>query len=292
MHFFDKYAHKNVEEQGLPQGLAEMPTAADLYSCFTQIEENAAMPMRLTYHQRKASFLAQSLRSDPGSRLLAQRPFQIALHETALGPVHGQAAYADAPADLLVAGLRIGNQRSLGAVELARRILAAAESPPKFAALDSAEFDPTAYIHAYLPERQARTTESDGRRESLGKKTSRLTGAVPRLHPPLYVAAPQTLAERDMQDHFGVSPAWGAPNGTDIATSRPHQKGEGHRAACRPDCRAIHERWDEAQSAETFPTSIAARPEHAGLPERPRCWLRMVFVTGTYANVTLVDLAC
>jgi hypothetical protein len=44
----------------------------------------------------------------------------------ALGPVHGRPAHADADRDVLVAGTRVGSQQNLRALELARRMLAAA----------------------------------------------------------------------------------------------------------------------------------------------------------------------
>src|SRR5207249_10312293 len=77
----------------------------------------------------KASCLPVSLRSAPG---------------------HGRAAHADAPRDLLVAGPGIGGQQCLSSLELAGRMLAAAEQRPEFGALDLAEIDPIAYIHACL----------------------------------------------------------------------------------------------------------------------------------------------
>ena len=92
-------------------------------------------------------------------------------------------------------------------------MLAAAEQRLEFGALDLAEFDPIAYIHACLPERHERTTESDGRRESFGKNFHAQAGAIPRLHPPLYEASPKASGG---SRHAGIFPhqsAFGSPNG-------------------------------------------------------------------------------
>src|SRR5947209_13552082 len=83
----------------------------------------------------RAFFLDREFAFRPGTRLVAQRPFQIALHEAALDPVHGRAAHADAPCDLLVIGPGVSGQQYLCSLELARRMLAAAEYGPEFRAL-------------------------------------------------------------------------------------------------------------------------------------------------------------
>src|SRR5947207_585914 len=136
-------------------------------------------------------FLDREFALRPGPRLVAQRPLQIAFHEASLGPVHGLADHAGAPRDLLVAAPGIGGQQNLGSLELAGRMLAAAEQRLEFRALDLAEVDPIAYIHGMPPcSRHAPTTESDGRRESFGKTLHAHAGAVSGLYPPLYAAAP------------------------------------------------------------------------------------------------------
>ncbi len=55
-------------------------------------------------------FLAREFTFRSRTRLVAQRPLQIAFHEASLGPVHGRAAHADAPRDLLVTGPGIDSQ--------------------------------------------------------------------------------------------------------------------------------------------------------------------------------------
>src|ERR1700688_3220717 len=166
----------------------------------------------------KASSLPVSLRSAPG-------PLQIAFHEASLGSVHGRAAHADAPCNLLVAGPGIGGQQNLRSLELARRMLAAAEQRPQCGALDLAEVDPIAYIHGVPPSsRRASTTESDGRRESFDKNLHAQAGAVSGLYPPLYAVAPQTSGRNRHPGIFPRQPAFGSPDGADAGTSRPHHK--------------------------------------------------------------------
>jgi hypothetical protein len=77
-----------------------------------QIERPAGTALwrgRTGSRHQQGFFLARELAFRPGTLLLAQRPFQIAFHEAALGPVHGRAAHADAHGDLLVAGPGIGS---------------------------------------------------------------------------------------------------------------------------------------------------------------------------------------
>src|SRR6202051_1756794 len=93
---------------------------------------------------------ARELAGRAGTRLFTQRLFQIAHQEAALGPVHGRPAHANVDRDVLVAGARVGSQQNLRALELARRMLAAAQERREFAALGLAEFDAVAYIHLCL----------------------------------------------------------------------------------------------------------------------------------------------
>ena len=72
-------------------------------------------------------FLAGEFALRSGTRLFAQRPLQIAFHKASLGPIYGRAAHANAPDDLFVAGPGIGSQQNLRSLELAGRMLAAAE---------------------------------------------------------------------------------------------------------------------------------------------------------------------
>jgi hypothetical protein len=83
------------------------------------------------------------------ARLLAERGLQVADHEASLGPIEGRAGYPDGPRDLLVTGASIRSQQNLRALELARRVPAAAQGALEFIAFGLAEFDPmTMFIRA------------------------------------------------------------------------------------------------------------------------------------------------
>ena len=161
-----------------------------------QLERPAGAAFRGTGAGRRYQqgfFLDREFAFRPGTRLVAQRPFQIALHEAALDPVHGRAAHADTPRDLLVARTGIGGQQDLGSLELARRMLAAAEQRPEFRALDLAEIDPIAYIDGVPP---CRGTHKQLNRMAgvspSGKTLHAHAGAVFDLYPPLHAAPPHT----------------------------------------------------------------------------------------------------
>ena len=69
------------------------------------------------------------------ARLFAERRLQVAKHEAALGPIDGRAAYPDVPGDLFIAGAGVRSQQNLRALELTRRVLAAAEKRLEFLTL-------------------------------------------------------------------------------------------------------------------------------------------------------------
>src|ERR1700694_417038 len=83
-------------------------------------------------------------------RLLAQRPFQIAFHETPLGPVHGGTAHRHRARNLFIAAAGIGRQQDLGALELAGGAFALAQHRGEFKVFGLAQFDPIAYIYRDL----------------------------------------------------------------------------------------------------------------------------------------------
>src|SRR6202158_1820585 len=64
-------------------------------------------------------FLAGELAPRPRTRILAQRPFQIAFHEAPLGPVHGGTAHRHCARNLFIAAAGIGREQYLGALEFA-----------------------------------------------------------------------------------------------------------------------------------------------------------------------------
>ena len=90
-------------------------------------------------HQQRL-LLAGELALRAGSRLLAQRRLQVAFDETPLGPVDRRAAdRRRSAAIVLVADAGVGGQQDLRPLELARRVLAAAQQRGKFVALGLAQ---------------------------------------------------------------------------------------------------------------------------------------------------------
>ena len=100
-------------------------------------------------------FLAGELSLRPGTRLLAQRPFQIAFHEAPFGPVHGGAAHRHGAGNFLVAAAGVCRQQNLGSLELAGGAFALAQHRGQFVALSLAQLDPITYIHLGLLCRRA-----------------------------------------------------------------------------------------------------------------------------------------
>ena len=151
-----------------------------------------------------------SLRSAPRTRILAQRPFQIAFHEAPLGPVHGGAAHRHRAGNLFIAAAGIGRQQDLGALEFAGGSFALAQHRGELIAFGLAQFDPITYIHSDLP--------VGGPDES--KNESKIRRRAQPQHSRLHRKASQHLAfiytyshmfrrppaDTDMQHHFRVSP--------------------------------------------------------------------------------------
>jgi hypothetical protein len=125
-------------------------------------------------------FLAGQLALRARTRLLAQRPFEIALHEAALGPIDRRAAHRHGTSNLLIPAAGIGGEQNLGALELARGMRAAAEHRAQFIALGLAQFDPITYIHLGLlvGGLDESIDESKFRRGALHREAR----PVPRLH--------------------------------------------------------------------------------------------------------------
>jgi hypothetical protein len=94
--------------------------------------------------------LAGELALRPRTRLLAQRPLQIAFHQAPLGPVHGGTAHRHRARDLFIAAAGIGRQQDLGALEFAGGSFAFAQHRSELIAFGLAQFDPITYIHLDL----------------------------------------------------------------------------------------------------------------------------------------------
>ena len=113
--------------------------------------------VRTGRRDQQGFLFARKLTGRAGPRLFAQRRFQIAAHEAALGPIDGRAAHSDAPRDLLVAGAGVRSQQNLCALKLARCVPAAAEEGLEFMAFGLAEFDLMTYVHPCPCSLEART---------------------------------------------------------------------------------------------------------------------------------------
>ena len=100
-------------------------------------------------HQQRF-LLAGELALRARTRILAQRPFQIAFHEAPLDPVYGGTAHRYRAGNLFIAAAGIGRQQYLGALELAGGSFALAQHRGEFKAFGLAQFDPITYIHPDL----------------------------------------------------------------------------------------------------------------------------------------------
>src|SRR5450755_936789 len=95
-------------------------------------------------------FLAGELALRSRTRILAQRPFQIAFHKAPLGPVHGGTAHRHRAGNLFIAAAGICRQQYLGALEFAGGPFALAQHRGEFTAFGLAQFDSITYIHPDL----------------------------------------------------------------------------------------------------------------------------------------------
>ena len=160
------------------------------------------------------------------TRILAQRPFQIAFHEAPLGPVHGGAAHRHRAGNLFIAAAGIGRQQDLGALEFAGGSFALAQHRGEFTAFGLAQFDPITYIHSDLlvggPDES--TNESKIRRRSQLQRSQlhRKARPVSGLHLHLFAHVP-TPARRDRHAApLSGQPALGPPDDRDARTKWPH----------------------------------------------------------------------
>lgn len=90
---------------------------------------------------------ARELALGAGARLFPEGRFQIAFDEAPLGPVHRRAADPEAGGDGLVGETGMGRQQDLRPLQLARRMLAAAQQRRKRVVLGLAQLHPISYIH-------------------------------------------------------------------------------------------------------------------------------------------------
>src|SRR5262249_27320540 len=148
--------------------------------------------------------LAGELALRTGARLFAQRSLQVAFDEAPLGPVDRRPAHPDAQGDILIADASVRSQQDLSPLELARRLLAAAQKRSKLVALVLGQPDAITYIHpCLLALRHGSPAESNGRREPLEKILHRQAGPIPGLYPSAHAVAPPSSSRNR---HGGVFP--------------------------------------------------------------------------------------
>ena len=172
--------------------------------------------------------LAGELALRSRTRILAQRPFQIAFHEASLGPIHGGTAHCHRAGNLVIATAGIDRQQYLGSLELAGGSLAFAQHRGVFTAFGLAQFDPITYIYLGLlvGEPDESTNESKIRRRSqpqrskLHRKARPVSGIYLRIHAP----APPAAGRSRHAAIFPRQPTFGSPNDVNARTSRVHQK--------------------------------------------------------------------
>src|ERR1035437_1331601 len=104
--------------------IAAIPPAATASRTLRQ----SLMPICASRCHQQGFFLAGKLAFRSRTRILAQRPFQIAFHEAPLGPVHGGTAHRHRARNLFIAAAGIGRQQYLGALEFAGGSFALAQS--------------------------------------------------------------------------------------------------------------------------------------------------------------------
>src|SRR4051794_34504332 len=117
------------------------------------------------------------------TRFLAEGGLQIAFHEAPLGPIHRRAADRDDPRDLLVTHPGIRRQKDLRALELACRVLAAAQQRRQLGAFGFIEFHPVAYVHRRSPA----VEDDDESCRRIGSRVHPEAGSVSGVHRRLHV---------------------------------------------------------------------------------------------------------
>src|SRR6202165_1859418 len=160
-------------------------------------------------------------------RLLAQRPFQIAFHETPLGPVHGGTAHRHRARNLFIAAAGIGRQQDLGALELTGGSFALAQHRGEFKAFGLAQFDPITYIHPDLllaggPDES--TNESKIRRRAQPQRSQlhRTARPVSGFHLPLFAHVPTPTRRDRHAAALSGQPALGPPDDSYPRTKWPY----------------------------------------------------------------------
>jgi hypothetical protein len=99
---------------------------------------------------QKRLILARQVALGIGARLFAQRRGHTAFHRTTLRQAHGRAPGTDAALDLGVTRSGIRRRKDLRPLQLARRILAAAQQHRQLASFVLGQLHTIAYVHPVL----------------------------------------------------------------------------------------------------------------------------------------------
>jgi len=126
--------------------------------------------------------------------------------------------------DLLVAGAGIGGQQDLRPLELAGRLIAAAQKRRQFRTLALAQVDAVSYVHrGLLAERSSDESNRRCLSRPFAAQLHRKAGTVSRLHLRLHPHQPKTSRRSRHAAPLPSHPAIGPSDGPYPRTSRPHQ---------------------------------------------------------------------
>jgi len=136
-----------------------------------------------------------------------------------------RAADAHTGCNIIVADPRVCGQQNLRPLELARRLLAAAQKRREFAAFGLAQFDPIAYIHPCLLLVRG-TDEQLNRMAGVSHAAKNFTPKQGQylafIH--LYTRLHRQPGRNRHAGIFSRQPAFSSPNGADARTRGVHQK--------------------------------------------------------------------
>ena len=115
-----------------------------------QVQRPARAPIRWAGARggdQQCLLAAGQLARGAGALLFGKGKLKIALHEAAFGAIDGGTTNAERGCNRVIGDTGIGRQQDLGTLELARRVLPAAQQGGEVVTFGLAQSDPTAYIH-------------------------------------------------------------------------------------------------------------------------------------------------
>jgi hypothetical protein len=142
------------------------------------------------------------------ARLLGKRKLDIALHEAAFGAIHGGTTDADRRCDDVIGATGIGRQQDLGPLELARRVLSAAQQGRELVTFGLAQSDPIAYVHRSPAQLRGQHMNhmSEPRHAGPSRGFTDKQGQYLAFIHAYTLVMDRPPAEADLQRHFGVTP--------------------------------------------------------------------------------------